>query len=214
MLSTLFLLAVAARAEVGEHARLSGILEVPKLFGEVVPNGPPGLKPVNPGSVKIYAQPAKRKWPTPKKIDAPGDVAYEEWGNETPGAVVFRQRKGWYEVKLKDGKGWIDAAEAGKFHALEDLVAGGLAYMTSDWDGEVHEKPEKDSPSKKLEPGGDEYGAQVLSHKRNKDGLWLQVRVLDSTGCEGGEAKELATGWVRAHAANGIVAIWFHSRGC
>ncbi|MBI4348340.1 MAG: hypothetical protein HY553_15975, partial [Elusimicrobia bacterium] len=72
------LLACAAGAEIGEHARLTGILEVPKLFGEVVSNGPPGLRPVKAGSVKIYAQPAKRKWPPPKRIDAPGDVASEE----------------------------------------------------------------------------------------------------------------------------------------
>lgn len=208
-----FLAPPAAYAAIEEHPRIAGLVEVPKLFGVPDPKGPPGAKSYVPGKVIVFAQPQKRKWPPPRAVEAPEDLASEEFAYEQPAAVVLSRKPGWYEVKLKDAKGWISKEETAGFHPLEELVTRSLSYMTPAWDRTLRDKPETSARLEAVK-AGTEPGAQVLASKRTREGLWLQVRVLSGTGCAGEEPKALGTGWVPAHALDGRANVWFFARGC
>lgn len=191
------------------HARLVGLLELPGLLPSA--DGTPALS----RSIVLRAAPADGAAPL-ATVRAPAELATREYDYEAPGAVVTARRDGWYRLRLADGRdGWLDAAAAGRFHPLAELVVNRLNYLTRHWDGWIWPAAGAGHPQVggRRVPG-DEQPARVLAAESIADTLWLQVEILDRDPCADGEARVVHAGWVPAYTPSGELIAWFHSRGC
>jgi hypothetical protein len=113
---------------------------------------------------------------------------------------VFSRRPGWFEVAFADTgwrdqkRAWLPDGPAWRFRAVDDEVEA-ERLISKAW-------------------GPQDRGVRVLGFRTIGDAIWIEVEVLDESGCGVAIPSTIAKGWVPAHAASGAVTIWFSSRGC
>lgn len=201
-----------------EPPRLMGLVELPGLFGTVDPDGPPGaVAPERIRPVPLHVEPgADRAF---RLIDARELLEWAEHDYEAPAAKAYGMRDDWVLVAITDGSGygWVPPGHTGRLHRLEALLTDGLAYLTTDWNGELREVPATDAPSVRFArstPDADR-SANVLEAVEHDGVLWLRVELLGPGRCETvGPIPVDATGWIPALAGDGRPNAWFYSRGC
>ena len=217
VLLTLSGLAVAGPGE----PRLTGLVELPGLFGTIDPDGPPGaLLPADPVPVPLFADPDAGS-PRIALVSSPGSLEWREFDYEAAAAVAYGEERGWVRVALRDDGGhrygWVPPEHHGTVHGLADLLEHGLAYLTPGWDGLLRDVPSTASASARIDRAdpGAFVDVNVIETLEAGDITWLKVEVLGPGRCEmAGSPTVEATGWVPALAADGRTAAWFHSRGC
>lgn len=129
---------------------------------------------------------------------------------EEVGLVVLEQRGEWFRIDLGDGSGWASLPASYRFDAYPQMLAERLAFATSSWTGEICSDPGEDCAT--IEPA-QEQPLRVLGVGQFGGQDWVEVE-LTSNPCRDAEERVLRRGWIRAHAADGRPAAWFHSRGC
>ena len=139
-----------------------------------------------------------------------------EFEYEAPAVVVLERRRNWFRVRLSDGSAWLKASSQDEFFTLEQLLRDRLGYLTEEWDQRLASAPA--APLHKVTVEATAAGpreVRVVEFRRAGDELWVHVEVLRESGCVSqGEPVVVARGWVRALAASGEPAVWFHARGC
>jgi len=129
---------------------------------------------------------------------------------EEPALVVLEHRGDWYRIDLGEDSGWLGHPASFRFEAYPQLLAERLAYATSSWRGDICSvagdgcgriEPSPEQPLRVL--GAGEYDGED----------WIEVE-LTTDPCRDVEERVLMRGWIRAQAADGRPAAWFHSRGC
>jgi len=199
------------------RAELIGLLDLPTVLNLDEPgsSSPPPRRPQPP--IPVYADPVRSTTPI-AHIALAHDVLTREYSYERKGAAVRERRPGWYRVTLSSRRsGWIEAAAAGTFHAVADLLVDRLAYLTENWDGYVWPEPGAGHPIE-YEPWRKatrkEAAIKVVATQDIGGSLFVQVEILSQDPCTGGEPTTVLAGWVPAYTAAGKLIVWFHSRGC
>lgn len=199
-MSVLLLLCAALAAENGPSVpgrQIVGLLELPRVFGQ--------------GAAIPARAKHDRRSRVVARLSRAGDVVSSEHAYEARAAVVVGTDAGWYEVALSSkGSAWVDAADAGKFHPLEELLESGLSYMTEAWDARLYETP--DGPARSVPAHLRQ--AKVKGSVRKLGRLWLRVELRMFSDCEGKDEAPADAGWVPAHRADGVPNAWYYSRGC
>lgn len=145
-----------------------------------------------------------------------------EYDYEGRALTVYAIVDGWYLVgTLDSARQWLRPSERDSLLPLETLLVGRLNYLTADWDGSVRAQPDPAAPlvgrAGAWRANGedrDETPANVLRAQHTASGLWLEVQVMASTGCDGDTPRIRTTGWIPAWGARRSPTAWFFSRGC
>jgi hypothetical protein len=149
-------------------------------------------------------------------------LATREVDYEGRALTVYAIVDGWYLVgTLDSARQWLRASGRDSVLPLETLLVGRLNYLTADWDGSVRTQPDPAAPLvgragawRASGEDRDETPANVLRAQQTASGLWLEVQVLASTGCDGDTPRIRTTGWIPAWGAHRSPTAWFFSRGC
>ncbi len=145
------------------------------------------------------------------------DLQAEEVGYEEPSIAVYRIAFPWYLVSTRDSVlGWVRLPDGATVTPLVDLLPNRLNYLTTAWDGTIHEAPGRGPgqpvPGLVLDHG--EASARVLDARQVGDAIWLHLEVHDRSPCESStDPVVLATGWVPLWT-NARPTVWYYSRGC
>ncbi len=190
------------------HARLIGLLELPDLLA--APDRTPAAEARTLAVFDAPDEATARAAP----LRSADEVMTREVGYEQPAAVVRAQRPGWYRLALRDGDGWVRAADAGAFHPVAAALVDRLGYLTPHWDGWVWPDPGAGHPQLAPRVADAEQPATVRATAQIGDTLWLQVEVLERSPCADGTSRVVITGWVPAYTPDGELTAWFYSRGC
>jgi hypothetical protein len=199
------------------NAELIGLLELPSILNLDEPgsSSPPPRLP--PQAIPVYSMPDASSAEV-GRILKPADVSTREFDYERKAVVVRERRAGWYRIALAGGKlGWLRAEVVGPFHPFAEMIVNRLSYLTAAWDGYVWPEPGAGYPIEHTpwrSSERQEQPAEVLSTEDIGGTLWLQVRVLSASPCEGGTPKVLLGGWIPAYTPEGRVTTWFYPRGC
>jgi len=144
-----------------------------------------------------------------------------EFGYEQPGAIVLERREGWFRIRHGEGSAWVRPSERAEFHSLAVLLIDALAYMTDAWDGPLAPEPGRGALAAELDRVGSDpthwgrMSVEVDEVRSVGEELWVAVRVFSHSVCEGREEpRQVASGWLPAHAPSGELTVWFYSRGC
>lgn len=205
--------AFASEARVG----LIGFIEIPAVFGEIDPHGPPGQsQPSTQANIPLWREPSKNS-PVVKRISRPGAVVSHEFGYEEYAAAVYERFGEWTRVALTGDAdsefGWIAPEYSGAFHRLE---AHGLSYLTEHWDRRLYESP-LGAPMPGLEQAalGSQPAIQVVEVSGSGRNAWLLVELLRESQCVSqGEREVVAQGWIKLHDPDDNPTAWFYPRGC
>lgn len=199
-----------------KRANLIGFVEIPGVFGEVDPRGPPGQStPEAPANILLREDPSADA-PNVGRITGQESVVSHEFGYEEYAAGVYGRSGDWVLLALKEGGdeafGWIAPDHRGTYHALEDQ---GLSYLTEHWDGQLHERPsgmaipvlERDIPVHQAP-------IDVVEVRGSGPNAWLSVKLLRQSRCFVREPEVIAEGWIKLHDQDGNPTAWFRPRGC
>ncbi|HEX9895121.1 MAG TPA: hypothetical protein VGA78_14415 [Gemmatimonadales bacterium] len=141
-----------------------------------------------------------------------------EHGYEEESVVVYRRQGDWYLVGLRDGgRAWVSEHGLGAFYPLNQLVVNRLNWLTESWDTRLRQVPDLTAPAVEVDvprARRQETPATVLEARPAGGTLWFRVEVLDTSPCEGGTPRVVATGWIPAWGSDGKPTAWFYSRGC
>jgi hypothetical protein len=145
-----------------------------------------------------------------------------EYDYEGRALTVYATIDGWHLVGTLDrARQWLRASDRDSLLPLETLLVGRLNYLTADWDGSIRTRPDPAAPLvgragawRATGEDRDETPANVLRAQQTASGLWLEVQVLASTGCDGETPRIRSTGWIPAWGSRRAPSAWFFSRGC
>jgi hypothetical protein len=189
--------------------RVIGLVEIPSVLSEP--------QAAARRAVTLRTEPSDAA-PVACVVRAAEDVDTREHGYEELSAVVYETRTGWYGLRCHgsgDRLAWLPAKDTGPFRPLEELVQHGLAYLTTQWDRSLYEKPRRSAASHRLRLASREPDITVADSTVVDGELWLLVIVFGEGRCRAEEPGPVVdAGWIPAHAANGESAAWFYSRGC
>jgi hypothetical protein len=206
---------VAAEAT---NQRAMGLVELPSVFGNYDPNGPPGLvRPTHVEAVPIYSHHSNNS-PIVGLISNLDSVETKEFDYEAPAAVVYDNVDGWVLIRITDSLktefGWVSPHGHGPFHSLVDLFNSRLCYLEEYWDGMLYESSSTQRNVKRIPVDGKKRDINILRSKEHQGVLWLEVELLGPGRCEGENPEVLTKGWIPAHNKDGKLNVWFYSRGC
>lgn len=210
---------LGARAIQQEEPRLSGLVELPGIFGVRDPDGPPGS--YLPGAhvpVPLHAAP-ERGSPLIAVLTGRDSLEWHELGYEAPAAVAYGETNGWVRVAIGEGEnkryGWVPPDHHGGVHRLGRILLEGLAYTTGDWDGVLREAPSARSPAGWSAGDGDRpIDIDVAEVVEAGGVIWLRVELLALGRCQGTDPEVVARGWLPTLNHEGRPQAWFYSRGC
>ncbi len=151
-------------------------------------------------------------------ISTIAELERRELGYEEVAILVRAHASGWLKVSLEDGRrGWIAVPDDQPVIPVDSILPRSLSYLTLAWDRRLRASPQRAQPAVRvpgIDPGEDETPVEILASRRNADGLWWQVRVLEYSPCEGTDTPPTAAeGWIPAWQDAVLTAEWY-SRGC
>lgn len=219
-----------------EPGRVIGLLALPQLFGSAddvcdrnesqpvaIFDSVDSESPV--GQIRV-----DRPWEFPAEggcmgreigVHVPADgegqrLPTEEYGYETPGAVVRGRGEDRYEIDLGKSTGWIEPRADAVFYPFEDLVRNRKTYLTDVWGGQLCAGPGGEGPCHAFRSDSD-FGmlVDVLDVRTENGEYWLEIEIPAEHLC--GRAPPNTpkkTGWVPGHDTGGRPVVWFYSRGC
>ncbi len=233
------LFAGAARAQ----DRVIGLLSLPEVFGDDV------CDKFSPSEVKLYDAPGSQSivgairvdqyWSFPPeggcrgltvRVHRPGKpdavaLPTEEYGYETPAAIVLDECGRWFKVRLEEGAAWLLASARDTYFPLEKLLDSSLTYLTGAFDGRLASSP--GAALHRVQRAGDGWRAgapgsgspgkdvRVVEFRRVGGRLWIHVEVLSASACVPDvKPRVVRRGWLPAQASSGEPTVWFASRGC
>ncbi len=189
--------------------RITGLVEIPSVLGN--PEAPVH------GAVTLRAEPSDTA-PVACVVRAASDVETREHGYEELSAVVYDSRNGWHGVRCHgggDSLAWLAPKDAGTFRPVEELVQHGLAYLTTEWDRNLYQRPRRTAASHHVQVDTRQPDITVADTAIVDGELWLLVIVYGDGRCTADEPGAVRdAGWTPAHDRSGAVAAWFYSRGC
>lgn len=145
------------------------------------------------------------------------ELPHREATYEFPAAIVMDRRDGWYAIRVdaadEAALGWVAAEEAGTWWPLDKLLVRRLTYLTDAWDGLLWPDAAGAGRVLRLERR-EERPVEVIETAELGGSLWLRLRVLATSPCEGGEPRTTHGGWIPAWSVTGRPNAWFYSRGC
>ena len=169
------------------------------------------------GAVTLRAEPSDTA-PVACVVRAASDVETREHGYEELSAVVYDSRNGWHGVRCHgggDSLAWLAPKDAGTFRPVEELVQHGLAYLTTEWDRSLYQRPRRTAASHHVQVDTRQPDITVADTAIVDGELWLLVIVYGDGRCTADEPGAVRdAGWTPAHDRSGAVAAWFYSRGC
>ena len=171
------------------------------------------------GGVRLHAAPEPRSEEV-GRVDSYAQIATREIAYERPAAQVFERKNGWYRLRTTSGATvWTRAADAGRFVPYADLVTRRLNYLTRSWSGLFWPDPGAGIPFRFAAPRETDpvtgASVEVIEMQRIGGMLWLHIRVLATSPCEGvQENSSRGAGWIPAYGRTGQPNVWFYSRGC
>jgi hypothetical protein len=211
-----------AEGRTNSGEKILGLVEVPQVFGEADPSGPPGqTQPKKVSLLKLQAEPGKNS-KVVMQLSKPDEIVSREHGYEQSSAVVYARKGGWYMIQTKTGKGWLAPEGAGRFRSYEELLKD-EGYLNKNWNGRLYSSPGAAKYSDQLVFEDKDQGAyaawmltrasvRILSKKKVAEELWVQVQLFEG-GCGAPEVLG-KKGWVPVYNEAGAENLWFHSRGC
>jgi hypothetical protein len=148
------------------------------------------------------------------------ELPSEESGYEIAAAVVYERRGRWLRIAVPRGSAWIERDNANDFLPYPQVLAGKMAYLRNDWDGQLRQTASVRSAAHDLSAGwkkqvSKEIGVEIVGMTRVGSDDWVHVRFV-TEGCVNDTVKRLqpAQGWLPAYRPDGTTALWFYSRGC
>lgn len=234
----MLLIVLALPLSVHADEGIKGLLAIPEVYGE----GP--CDEFSPTDIALYADAGdadaiatirvERYWEFPPEGGCKGlSVVVEkneggsaqplpsmEYGYELPAALVvdravLGQDEHWFEIDLGETSAWLRATEGSRYFPLEELLVNRLNYVAPETGVFLADDPGMEhSGSERMHL---EYYSdiRVTGVRWAGDKLWLQVDVLNGSGCGSrDEPVIIDQGWVPAHSASGELNVWFYSRGC
>jgi hypothetical protein len=145
----------------------------------------------------------------------------EESGSEILAAVVYERRGRWFRIAIPQGSGWIERANDNDFLAYPLLLSRKLAFLRTDWDGQLRQNAGFGFPTvsvplewkERLPKLGIEIEVLEMMPVGNDD--WIHVRfAIGRCGDATSKMLKAVQGWLPAYRADGATTAWFHSRGC
>jgi hypothetical protein len=201
-------LVLAALLAIGPP-RIAGLVEIPSVLGSPEAS-------VH-GAVTLRAEPSDTA-PVACVARAASDLETREHGYEELSAVVYESRNGWHGVRCHgggDSLAWLASKDAGTFRPVEELVQHGLAYLTTEWDRNLYQRPRRTAALHHVQVDTRQPDITVADTAIVDGELWLLVIVYGEGRCTADEPGAVRdAGWTPAHGASGAVAAWFYSRGC
>ncbi|MEM9670066.1 MAG: hypothetical protein AAF950_14180 [Pseudomonadota bacterium] len=154
------------------------------------------------------------------------DFLMVETEYEQPHIAVFEKRGSWLEVRVNQLPIWIGMSAEDEFIPYTALISNGLNYLTAstisfaDTPGGPMSAFPFSSTMQGIESPTESWGPDITVldiHPSDAREDWIKIRVTDLPHCKPspkqGEAV-IFEGWIRSHRPDGLVSIWFHSRGC
>jgi hypothetical protein len=236
LLVSLFLFLATHSVHAGEPVR--GLLSLPGVFGEYP------CEEFSPETIALYASPGssdptgeirvERYWEFPPEGGCKGlsvvseltdggtpqELPTMEYGYEIPGAIVVDHAvvdhdEQWFKLDTGEASAWLRAPENSQYFTLEKLLVNRRTYVAPEAGAFLVDAPATTQPETErmhLEQYSD---VRVTDVRWVRDQLWLQVNVLNESGCESrDEPIIIARGWLPAHSESGELSVWFYSRGC
>ncbi len=148
------------------------------------------------------------------------ELPTEESGYEILAAVVHERRGRWFRIAVPQGSAWIERANADDFLSYPQLLARNMAYLRSDWDGQLRRTAGFGSPTEPLplewkERVPNQIGIDVLGMTRVGNEDWILVRfTTERCGDDTLRMLKPMQGWLPAFRSDRTPAAWFYSRGC
>ncbi len=144
-----------------------------------------------------------------------------EWSYEQLGLAVYGYhhdgQAGWFKILLKHAEqfGWIKQQPGFRLHTLGELVTDSLAYLTTEWNGNLYADPTLPESVQTVATSENHMPVTVASTARVAEQVWVLVVILDASPCSSAKTPAVkASGWVPALSTTGRLNVWFHSRGC
>ena len=239
--SMLLLVVPAARAQDGGGGHVIGLLEVPDVIDLV------RCQPTLEGPVDLFASPSTRvkvgelraapAQPTLAGHDfecegghevriflgssPSGELETLEHGYEEESLVVTATVPGWYRIRTggEPALAWLRATPRSVYRPLSVLYEDGLTYLSEDWDGRVHVRP---NGTFRVVPrpwrdGDREISVRVDEVAAIAGVYWARITfVPEPCRSDESEMRAVGRGWVRVHQPlpSARPMLWFHSRGC
>lgn len=146
---------------------------------------------------------------------APHEIEMREISYEQNSFIVYGVSKGWYRLKTKAGVyGWYHA-EFETYFPLPELLMGRLSYLTDSWDGRIWPDPGAGIPLHLKVPADDSLRHVEIERSTQIAGShWVKLKLYRNDLCSGSESKVAAAGWVPLWNPQGLLTLWFWSRGC
>ena len=202
----------------GDEVSVIGLLELPTVFGEHDPDGPPGLvTPEKTIPVPVRSQPSTESQII-VEITSMKSIEVEEFDYEAPAAVAYGMSDGWILVRVKDSLkeefGWISPKHQGLYHPISNLLNGSLCYLTNNWNGAIYSDPNSQNIKQTIDTDHEKKDILIIQLKNLKGKIWLEIELLLQDHCEGSDPEVILKGWIPVHRKDGKRNVWFYSRGC
>jgi hypothetical protein len=148
------------------------------------------------------------------------ELPTSESGYEIAAAVVYERRGRWFRIAVSQGSAWIERANLQDFLPYPQLLSQRMAFLRTDWDGQLRQMAGARFPTQPLPvewkervPQG--IGIQVLGMTRVGNDDWIHVE-FTTERCGDDTIKTLkpVQGWLPAYRSDGGPTAWFYSRGC
>lgn len=139
-----------------------------------------------------------------------------EFSYEIAGAIAVQREGEWFRIALNEGHAWVHVPDGARFLTLEQLLKDSLTHLRAEGQPALRDLPGAGKAIWFAGPGmQDDLPVEVLSLREVSGRTWVELRLLEVDVCTDEPTRQPPlTGWLPAHDASGLPAVWFSSRGC
>lgn len=234
MLLTLTMSVAAHQSELTPPSGTIGLIRLPSLFGESV------CDHFHPRAVQLFSQAntqsrigqirVTKPWTFPKEggcsglevrvqlvaPDSDQDFPTLEYAYEEPAGIVLAKSGRWCQIQLSTRTAWIHEKCESGFMPIELVLKDKALHLVKGAIQLARSEPGGASTKllKTLLEAQPAYVALVGTDKV-KGVVWIHVATLQVAVCDRKPLPhEIQTFWIPLRDAQGLLQVWFHSRGC